>query len=476
MKDENGREYSDYDIDKLIEEYSNITRDRDADSFSEPPKPKKKFVVHIDESLIDEPQETEPKAQSGGQSGGIYFSNYPKHHNTHYEKTEPKSEHKEEHHGKPFIHMDKEAVERVKNKTKKNIEKVGGKAAVGFLAFILISTILLSYIGITCIGDMLAINRSEENKPVEIPADSSYSQIIDILKDNGLIKRKVFCKLFTKFRGFDDETYLSGQYYLNSKMGVEGMLKDIMAAPVTADSISLSFPEGWTASQILEKLEKYEVCDSAKVLAAMKSANYNYDFITEIKNNDKRYLKLEGYLFPDTYDFYVDADPNYVINKFLENFESKWEDEYDKRAKELGLTKDEVVTIASIIQKEAANSDQMKVISSVLHNRLNDQADYPTLGCDSTALYVSNYVTPYVGEAQGSIFYNAYDTSAVRGLPPGPICNPGIDAIRAALYPADTDYYFFAHDKSGKIYTASTFKEHKNNLVLIIKANSSSED
>ena len=124
MKDENGREYSDYDIDKLIEEYSNITRDRDADSFSEPPKPKKKFVVHIDESLIDEPQETEPKAQSGGQSGGIYFSNYPKHHNTHYEKTEPKSEHKEEHHGKPFIHMDKEAVERVKNKTKKKKKKI----------------------------------------------------------------------------------------------------------------------------------------------------------------------------------------------------------------------------------------------------------------------------------------------------------------------------------------------------------------
>ena len=104
----------------------------------------------------------------------------------------------------------------------------------------------------------------------------------------------------------------------------------------------------------------------------------------------------EGYLFPDTYDFYVDADPNYVITKFLDNFNSKWEDEYDKRAAELGLSRDEIITIASIIQKEAANSDQMKVISSVIHNRLNHQADYPTLGCDSTALYISNYVTPTV--------------------------------------------------------------------------------
>ena len=160
----------------------------------------------------------------------------------------------------------------------------------------------------------------------------------------------------------------------------------------------------------------------------MKTGKYNYDFINEITDNKSRYLKLEGYLFPDTYDFYVDADPNYVITKFLDNFNSKWEDEYDKRAAELGLSRDEIITIASIIQKEAANTDQMKVISSVIHNRLNHQADYPTLGCDSTA-----------------------------------------------LYPSDTDYYFFAHDKAGNIYTASTFKEHKNNLVLIIKANSSTD-
>ena len=469
MKDENGREYSDYDIDKLIEEYSQINANDEPSDISQPPKERKKFVVHIDESLIDSPQEEEePKPQSGG----IYFSNYPKHHKAAAVEEKPSQEHKKKKSptkGKHGSH--EETVEKVK----KGIEKVGGKAAVGFLAFILISTILLSYVGITCLGDMLAINRSDENVTVDIPADATYSQIIDILKDNKLIKRKAFCKVFTKFRGFDDGTYLSGQYYLNSKMGVEGMLKDIMAAPVTADSISLSFPEGWTAAQIVEKLEKYDVCNSAKVLTAMKTGKYNYDFINEITDNKSRYLKLEGYLFPDTYDFYVDADPNYVITKFLDNFNSKWEDEYDKRAAELGLSRDEIITIASIIQKEAANTDQMKVISSVIHNRLNHQADYPTLGCDSTALYISNYVTPTVGEAQGAIYYSAYDTSAVKGLPPGPICNPGIDAIRAALYPSDTDYYFFAHDKAGNIYTASTFKEHKNNLVLIIKANSSTD-
>ncbi len=470
MKDENGREYSDYDIDKLIEEYSHINRNDEPEQVSQPPKEKKKFVVHIDESLIDSPQSVEPKPQSGG----IYFSNYPKHHSTSRVQEPHAAEHKGNMRKNAAKHEHASHEDTVR-KVKDGIEKVGGKAAVGFLAFILISTILLSYVGITCLGDMLAINRSDENVTVDIPADATYSQIIDILKDNKLIKRKGFCKIFTKFRGFDEGKYLSGQYYLNSKMGVEGMLKDIMAAPVTAESISLSFPEGLTATQILEKLEKYDVCNSAKVLTAMRTGKYNYDFLNDITDNKNRFLKLEGYLFPDTYDFYVDADPNYVITKFLDNFNSKWEDEYDKRAAELGFSRDEIITIASIIQKEAANSDQMKVISSVIHNRLNHQADYPTLGCDSTALYISNYVTPTVGEAQGSVYYSAYDTSAIKGLPPGPICNPGIDAIRAALYPSDTDYYFFAHDKAGNIYTASTFKEHKNNLVLIIKANSSTD-
>ena len=423
-------------------------------------------MVHIDESLIDMEDNSEPKNQNTG--SGIYFSNYqrtrlqtPKNIQT---TQSVKKDHKRE----------KVSTAAVgSSKLSENIEKIGGKAAVAFLSFILIGTILLTYIGLTCVGDMLAINRSDENIEVVIPEKSSYSEIIDILKDNGLIKRTLFCKVFTKYRDFDDEEYLSGNYYLNSAMGVEGMLRDIMAAPVTADTIKLSFPEGWTVQQIFEKLEKNDVCDTNKLYSSIRSSTYTYDFYTELVDDSKRYLKLEGYLFPDTYDFYVNADTNYVIKKFLDNFESKWTDEYQARADKLGYTTDEILTIASIIQKEAANVEQMKTISSVIHNRLNDPANYPTLGCDSTAIYISNYVTPVVGEATGIVYYNNYDTSAVRGLPPGPICNPGMDAIKAALYPENTEYYFFAHDNKGKIYLSKTFTGHKNNLVKIIKANNS---
>lgn len=465
MKDENSRE-SELDLNKILEEYSSIGRDRNNADISRPVPEKKKFVVHIDESLIDIEENSTPKNQNNG--GGIYFSNYQR------PRTQPQKNTKVTQTQSSVPNKTKPATSTVKSSTlSQNIEKIGGRAAVAFLAFILIGTFLLSYIGLTCVGDMLAINRSDENVEVVIPEDSSYSEIIDILEDNGLIKRKLFCKIFTKYRDFDEETYLSGNYFLNSSMGVEGMLKDIMAAPVTADTIKLSFPEGWTVQQIFEKLEKNDVCDTNKLYSAVRSTSFTYDFYTDITDDSKRYLKLEGYLFPDTYDFYVNADTNYVIKKFLDNFESKWTDEYQARADKLGYTTDEILTIASIIQKEAANVEQMKTISSVIHNRLNDPANYPTLGCDSTAIYISNYVTPVVGEATGIVYYNNYDTSAVRGLPPGPICNPGMDAIKAALYPENTDYYYFAHDNNGKIYLSQTFTGHKNNLVKIIKANNS---
>ena len=463
MKDENSKN-SEFDLNKILEEYSAIGQNRDADNVPKPQTEKKKFVLHIDESLIDVDDRSTPSNQNNN-GGGIYFSNY--------QRSRPARpvEVKETPVAKHTVPTKKKTVS--KKMLNENIEKIGGKAAVAFLSFILIGTILSTYFTLTCVGDMLAINRSDENVEVMIPEKSSYSDIIDILEDNGLIKRKLFCKVFTKYRDFDDEEYLSGNYFLSASMGVEGMLKDIMAAPVTADTIKLSFPEGWTIQQIFEKLEKNDVCDTNKLYSCIRSSSYDYDFITEIKDDSKKYLKFEGYLFPDTYDFYVGADPNYVIKKLLDNFESKWTDEYQARADKLGYTTDEILTIASIIQKEAANSEQMKTISSVIHNRLSDSANYPTLGCDSTAIYISNYVTPVVGEATGKIYYNNYDTSAVRGLPPGPICNPGMDAIKAALYPEDTDYYFFAHDNNGKLYLASTYTGHKNNLVKIIKANNS---
>lgn len=424
--------------------------------------PVRKFVLHIDENIIDS-TESETTIKTQNNNSGIYFSNYQKNNKTPQKQTLPSTQ-------KKSAQQPVKNQQFVNNSSSYSKKSIGGRTAVVFLAVIVLTTSILSYIGISCIGDMLAINRSEESIEVTIPEDAKYTDVIDILHDNDLIKNKTFCKIFTQYRHFDDDTYLSGKYYLSSSMGLEGMLKDMMVAPITAETIKLSFPEGWTVQQIFEKLEKNDVCESNKLYSTIKS-NYSYDFYEAIENNNKRYLKLEGYLFPDTYDFFVGADTNYVIKKFLDNFESKWTAEYQARADKLGYTCDEIIIIASIIQKEAANVEQMKTVSSIIHNRLNNSSRYPTIGCDSTSLYITNYVTPIVGDAAGLNYYNYYDTRTNKGLPPGPICNPGMDAIKAALYPESSKYFFFAHDNSGKIYLAETLDGHNTNLVKIIKAN-----
>ncbi len=498
MNDERQKN-SDLDLNKILEEYSAINREsnrsatNNSDTNIQPDRtetrtsyndvpisknnstvrrnsenlnaPAKKFVLHIDETVIDSAG-NEPVRKPQNNSG-IYFSNYQKNGNNTPNTQKIKNPRSDNQGNKP---VSSKVATSEKTKSGLSNQSIGSRAALIFLAVIICATSILSYIGISCIGDMLAINRSEESIEVTIPEDAKYTEVIDILHDNDLIKNKLFCKLFTRYRNFDDDTYLSGKYYLSSSMGLEGMLKDMMVAPITADTIKLSFPEGWTVQQIFEKLEKNDVCESNKLYSTIRS-NYSYDFFEEIENDNKRYLKLEGYLFPDTYDFFVGADTNYVIKKFLDNFASKWTPEYQARADKLGYSCDEIIIIASIIQKEAANSEQMKTISSVIHNRLNNDSRFPTLGCDSTALYVTNYVTPVVGDAAGLNYYSYYDTRSNKGLPPGPICNPGMDAIKAALYPETTKYFFFAHDNSGKIYLAETLDGHNTNLVKIIKAN-----
>lgn len=454
---------TDVDLDSLISYFNNknsdtrSTSDRNVNSSNSAKTgthDKKKFVVHIDENELNySGKETKPSDNSS-----VYFSNYPK----------------KNHSGSSVKPVNKTTtVQRSSSDKKKNVKTVGGNFAVILFVCILLMTTLTSYISISGLNDILAINTSDVVIKVEIPEEPTYDDVLDILHDNGLIKQKTLCNLFAKFRNYHDEEYkyLSGIYYLDRTMGIEGMLNKCMAAPESAETVTLGFPEGWTITQIFEKLEKYGVCKSDRLYSALNDVDFEFDFVRTLTKTDERYQLLEGYIFPDTYDFYVDADPNYVIRKFLSNFNTRWTDDYQARADKLGYTMDEIITIASIIQKEAADSSQMKAVSSVIHNRLKNSVKFPTLGCDSTAIYVSNYVKPVVGGSMGNYYLGHYDTAANKGLPPGPICNPGIDAIEAALYPSDTDYYYFLHDNSGKIYMAKTQKEHESNYVLAIRAN-----
>lgn len=341
------------------------------------------------------------------------------------------------------------------------------------IAIIAISSVVLCIYGIRCINDVLAIEVEDTAIEVEVSKGMSDADVIDVLKDNDLIKNKLFCNLFIKFFGKGGD-YVSGVYTLTPSMGVEKMLSTMKADITLSETVTLTFPEGWTIDQIAEKLEANEVCTAASFINTLQSVDFSedYEFIKSIPNKEKRFRVLEGYMYPDTYEFYIGENASSVARRFLDNFQNRWTDEYAKQAKERGISLDEVITMASILQGEAASGSQMPDISSVLYNRLNRPGTFPKLECDSTKDYIKETIMPTLltGSTEDGLklagFYDNYDTydDDCKGLPVGAIGNPGDSAIRAALYPSDTNYYYFCHNtETGDVFYANTMSEHEAN-------------
>lgn len=328
-------------------------------------------------------------------------------------------------------------------------------------------SIVLASVALSCINDVLAINRDgEETIEVVLPNDADTKAAVKVLDKAGLIKNSMFCNLFLSIMGESDEGYLPGVYYFTDDLGVEKMIDRFKTSSTRGAVISVTIPEGYTIDQIFERLEKNDICSAESLYKTIDTTDFSeeYSFIAKIENAEERYHALEGYMFPATYEFEQGADPATVIRKFLNAFSSRWTEEYAARAAELGMTTDDIIRLASIIEKEGANHDQFGLVSSVLHNRLNRSGLYPTLDCNSTKDYVINTVSQRVtSTSKINAFILAYNTYECVGLPAGAICNPGADAIEAALNPDTTQYYFFRHDKNGKIYMAETISQHDAN-------------
>lgn len=236
-------------------------------------------------------------------------------------------------------------------------------------------------------------------------------------------------------------------------------------------TVRVTFPEGFTAVQIAERLEENGVCSAKDFMELIVSEEYfstlTYRFITEIDDIQNRPFNLEGYIFPDTYDFYKGESAETALHRFLKNTDKKLTDEYYLRAEELGYTMDDIISLAAIVQEEATTSVEMGKVSSVVHNRI-ESPSYGKIQCDVTIHYINDYVTdsPYItGDTEK--YKELYNTYKCDGLPAGAITNPGLDAIEAALYPEDTDYFFFVTDKDWNYYYAETYDEHRKNCAAV---------
>ena len=226
------------------------------------------------------------------------------------------------------------------------------------------------------------------------------------------------------------------------------------------NTVWVTFPEGKTVLQIAQLLEENGVCPAADFLQAVRDSES--DYAAALRGQDRPFL-LEGYVFPDTYEFYKNESPSMALSRFLTNFSGKFSDGEQARARELGMTTDEVLALASIIQAEAGIPSEMPKVSAVLHNRLRSGMK---LQCDATYYYLEKTVMPYLcpdgwDDAVYEKYADLYYTYRFAGLPQGAICNPGSDAIHAALYPADSDDLYFVTDADGNYYYSPTYEQHQ---------------
>ncbi len=348
------------------------------------------------------------------------------------------------------------------------------------ISVVIVGAMLGVYI-ITGMNDLLAINRTDASTvTINIPENPTLDDVSKTLEKSGVIDEPSYFNMYAKVTKSADD-FTQGTYEMKKNMDYQAIINYLLSSGNRTDTVSVMISEGHNileVSQILK--EQGALSDVDKFLELCRSNDFDedFDFLAAIKNGKKRYYKLEGYLYPDTYEFYKNEDAESIIYKFLNNYEMKMSEKQDVSGYEnlttvnkmieesdSGYTLDEIMTIASIIQAEAASVEDMYNVSSILHNRLEADVDLgvSNLGLDSTKFY------PYRnGETAPDGFVSTYDTYEKAGLPAGPICNPGMDAIKAALNPNDTGYYYFCHDEDGNAYYASTIYEHNANLEYIL--------
>ena len=341
------------------------------------------------------------------------------------------------------------------------------KVRLGWLWYILgvlVASALLAGIGWLMVNDVCALNKKPLTATVEVERGDSVSVVTDKLKDAGLIESKLLFRVFAMI--FDAEEVITpGTYELDTDMDFRCLIQSMQSSLsiVPPGVVMVTIPEGYTVQQTIAVLAEKGVCSEEELIEAAKNYVFTeYDFVDN--ENLGEITRLEGYLAPDTYEFFEDSAPEAALSRMLENFESWMSVEVRDQIVKSGYTLDEIVIMASLIEKEAIGDDEeRKNIGSVLYNRIENPSfeTYGLLQLDSTIYYILRSQGLPDEEFSTSI-ESGYNTYLYPGLPVGAICNPSRSALMAAVYPNDTDYYYFAYGIDNVSHFFYDYTEHLN--------------
>ena len=352
----------------------------------------------------------------------------------------------------------------------------GCLAGLVFFAFVLSLSIILACVGWMAASDVLALNKEPltatvtldkakfETREEKVEQEDGTTKteevryanldyVAGVLKDAGIIEYKSLFKLYCNF-SHASRQIAPGTYELSTNFDYRALVKKMQVGTGAMVTTKVTIPEGFSMEQIFRRLEEEGICSYDDLMDAAANYQYNYSFLDENQMGDAR--RLEGFLFPDTYEFYQGMQASSAINKFLVNFHNRLTKEMLDLSAERGFTLQQTINVAAMIEKEAADDDERALIASVIYNRLNQ--DMP-LQIDSTNMYVLPDHGDVLTEAETQIDspYNSYTNT---GLPPTPIANPGLASINAALKPEDTNYLYYALDaETGKHQFFTSFGE-----------------
>lgn len=332
-----------------------------------------------------------------------------------------------------------------------------------FACFFLATFILQS------LSDLFGLNQPDNQIEVNVPAKPTLASVSVLLHNKGVVSQPFTFRMYSELKIEDPEAEIkAGNYIFNSNFSYDQIIAALKTGNTKKEEVRITFIEGWTIYEIAKKLEENKVCDADEFLEYMDKGDIKYEFMRQVPIDALRYRRLEGYAFPDTYDFYVGMEVSKVADVFLKNFDRKITDEMREKMREMNMSIDEVIILASIIQKEAGDPVEMLMVASVFENRLKTPEAFPQLQSDVTIHYVDKFIKPFL-DRQDQPLYDAYNTYKCSGLPVGAVCNPGLDAINAVLNPETSNYYFFVTDDEGTYYYAQTAQAHYNNIVKASK-------
>jgi len=292
-------------------------------------------------------------------------------------------------------------------------------------------------------------------KTFTVSEGESSEDVSKRLKKEGLIKSSFLFDSYVWKNGYDDRIQI-GSYDLPENLTIREVVSRLTRQNVRQER-KITIIEGWAIQDIIKYFEKEGIANVSEFENQVTKRHMwwaEYDFIRAMPNN----VDLEGYLFPDTYHIFDDATEEEITRKMLNNFSIKLTDELREEIRSQGKTMHEIITLASIIEKEVMHDEDKKIVAGIFYNRLDIGMG---LQADSTVNYITGKGLTRSSIADTQID-NPYNTYRYRGLPPGPISNPGMSSILAAIYPTNTDYYYFLTTPEGDAIYSRTFEEHVN--------------